>query len=292
MTWLDQVCANQAVTPAAFRVAYAVSKSFNRERYGETGKLHSWPSQGEIATASGLTRRGVQKCLDALTEAGHLSVEVGGKARGDRSTYEAVIYETATGESANRRSPYQPEKSEPPFALSDELRANSEAVRVNGEAIKGEPPFAHKSLNQISDKIFDGASLFPEHEPRQLRRATRNSSESHDKLRADFDEFYAAYPRHVAKEAARRAFERAVKAGADPVKIRLAAMRFAAERDREPDPVKRERFTPHPATWLNAGRWADEAAPTPDPQLSAARGERPRQRQSALELAFRGRFEP
>ena len=80
-----------------------------------------------------------------------------------------------------------------------------------------------------------------------------------------FAAFWNAYPRHVGKIAAEKAFRKALGGGANPEEITLGAMRFAAERDREPDPAKRERFTPHPATWLNAGRWADDPAPAPSP---------------------------
>ncbi|PWB89896.1 hypothetical protein C5688_13735 [Methylocystis sp. MitZ-2018] len=58
-----------------------------------------------------------------------------------------------------------------------------------------------------------------------------------------------------------KAFERAVRSGAAPEQITTAANRFAAERAREPDPAQRERFTPHPATWLNRGSWADDPEP-------------------------------
>jgi len=305
MTWLDQVHANENVTPAAFRVAYAVTKGFNRERFGETGKLQSWRSQVEIAAETGLTRRGVQKCLDALTEAGHLSVEVGGKARGDRSTYEALVYDAKDEERVNGGSPYKPEKSEPQFAHSDELRANGETLRANGEAIKGEPRFAHKSLNQISDKISEGEYSPPPPSEEKKKPAREASGESHPHPEASpprrkdpprrlesppdgFEEFWAAYPRHVGKLAAAKAFQRAVRGGAAPEEITAGASRFAAERLQEPDPERREKFTPHAATWLNAGRWNDAPAPAPN----VFGGQPQRRRPSMFELALRGRVTP
>ena len=71
-----------------------------------------------------------------------------------------------------------------------------------------------------------------------------------------FDEFWTLYPKKEAKGAAVRAFKAAVKkAGPDKVidglKAQLPAL---AATDRQ--------FIPLPATWLNAERWADEAAPT------------------------------
>lgn len=75
----------------------------------------------------------------------------------------------------------------------------------------------------------------------------------------EFDTFWAQYPRKIGKEAARRAFAKAMKkttaekiaAGVEALRIQVAG--------------KDQQFTPHPATWLNAGRWDDEqtaAAPT------------------------------
>lgn len=72
-----------------------------------------------------------------------------------------------------------------------------------------------------------------------------------------FDEFWNAYPRKVSKDAARKAYDRAIKAGrATAADLTAGATRYAAERKGEDST-----FTKHPATWLNAGCWADEPAP-------------------------------
>jgi len=73
----------------------------------------------------------------------------------------------------------------------------------------------------------------------------------------DFEMFWMAYPRRVAKGNARKAFRIAVK-NAVPSVIIAGAERFARER-RGQDP----KFTPHPASWLNAGRWADDPQALP-----------------------------
>jgi len=73
---------------------------------------------------------------------------------------------------------------------------------------------------------------------------------------AGFAEFYAAYPKHVGKIAAERAWDKAVaKGGAGPAEVVAGAAAFAAWCERTRAAPK---FIPHPATWLNAGRWADE----------------------------------
>lgn len=72
---------------------------------------------------------------------------------------------------------------------------------------------------------------------------------------ADFEEFYAAYPRHVGKEAARRAFVKAVKNKAPAADIIEGARRYAAATAAAGTET---RYIAHPATWLNAGRWSDD----------------------------------
>lgn len=62
-----------------------------------------------------------------------------------------------------------------------------------------------------------------------------------------FAEFWAIYPRKVAKGAARKAWAKATRTS-DPPTIIAAASRVE----------DRGQYTPHPASWLNAERWLDE----------------------------------
>jgi hypothetical protein len=73
-----------------------------------------------------------------------------------------------------------------------------------------------------------------------------------------FDAFYAAYPRRVGRAAAERAFAKAVRVATAEVII-AGAKRFAA--DPNLPPKEEARFIPHPASWLNAGRWDDDPLP-------------------------------
>jgi len=71
---------------------------------------------------------------------------------------------------------------------------------------------------------------------------------------ADFEDFWAVYPRKTAKTSALTAWKKATKktAAAD---IIAGARRYAE------DPNREAKFTAYPATWLNGGRWEDEALP-------------------------------
>lgn len=75
-----------------------------------------------------------------------------------------------------------------------------------------------------------------------------------------FDAFWKIYPRKVGKIVAKAAFEKALGV-TTPQEIIQGAERFAS------DPNRVDEFTPHPSTWLNQGRWADD--PLPERTLTA-----------------------
>nr|DAO49093.1 MAG TPA: replisome organizer protein [Caudoviricetes sp.] len=83
----------------------------------------------------------------------------------------------------------------------------------------------------------------------------KTKKSSHARVESDFLDFYAVYPRHVGKEAARRAFVKAVKAGTPAAEIVEGARRYA---NATTAAGTETRYVAHPATWLNAGRWSDD----------------------------------
>jgi hypothetical protein len=70
-------------------------------------------------------------------------------------------------------------------------------------------------------------------------------------LEQEFAEFWNHYPRRIGKLAAQRAYVTARKR-ATPDAILAGVMLYKQSMPQE------ERFRPHPATWLNQGRWMDE----------------------------------
>jgi len=91
----------------------------------------------------------------------------------------------------------------------------------------------------------------------------------------DFEAWWPLFPRKVGKGQARKAYHASRKNPCVTAEILLAAAkRFAASRAGED-----EKFTPHPATWLNGERWLDGAASgtaaviEPDRELSQWRAE-------------------
>lgn len=88
----------------------------------------------------------------------------------------------------------------------------------------------------------------------------------------DFDRFWAIFPRHEAKGAARKAFASALRR-ADVETILAGAQRY---RD-DPNLPDEARFIPHPTTWLNQDRWEDDPLPPRSPNPASRAGDRNRE---------------
>jgi hypothetical protein len=98
-----------------------------------------------------------------------------------------------------------------------------------------------------------------EPEPEEVREIGKPISRAND----GFEDFWAVVPRKIAKPSAQKAYAKALRQ-TDAATLRSAMARYAETR-RGQDP----QFTAHPATWLNAGRWADEIE---TPKLTAITG--------------------
>jgi hypothetical protein len=99
---------------------------------------------------------------------------------------------------------------------------------------------------------------------------------------AAFDRFWLAYPRHVAKLSASRAFTKAIKKTTLPVMLAALAAQKAT-------PQWQRGVIPNASTWLHQERWADDvpqARPAPTPaELEHVARIRERKRREFLEDA-------
>lgn len=131
----------------------------------------------------------------------------------------------------------------------------SDAGRKAGKASAAQRSFNDRST--VVQPSFNHPEPEPEREDTSLRsvslpRGKRAVSHS------NFPDFWAAYPRKVGRGAAEKAFAAAIAKGAT-----VADIAAGLNRQVWPDDP---RFVPHPATWLNQGRWQDDpdaAAPPP-----------------------------
>ena len=243
--WLDQVLADQAMTPFAFAVAYALSSHVNRDS-GE-----AWPSQSRLAEIVGSTDRGVRKAVEQLAARGHLKVYAPtGRKTGNR--YRPILKEGAEVIELHRNG----------GSGKDGLHRNGGAGngashrnggsyenpvhRNGGSGLTGTvvPP---NPLNEPSE-----GDLSPQAPPKAASRKVPPKADG-----ACFDELWEAYPRKVGKDAAVKAYAAAIGRGALHADIMAGVKRYAGQR-RGQDP----KFTAHPSTWLNGGRWKDEEPTT------------------------------
>lgn len=69
-----------------------------------------------------------------------------------------------------------------------------------------------------------------------------------------FSHFWSAYPKKIGKQAARKAFDKAIKA------TDISTILKAIELQRQSPQWSKDngQYIPNPATWLNQGRWDDE----------------------------------
>jgi hypothetical protein len=87
-----------------------------------------------------------------------------------------------------------------------------------------------------------------------MGRESKKTPSSKPAASTDFDTFWAQYPRKVGKIAGKKAFDKAIKL------TTLECLLQGIELLKRETAGKKIDFTPHPATWLNDGRWDDEPA--------------------------------
>ena len=115
--------------------------------------------------------------------------------------------------------------------------------------------------NMLADASTMLASARPEKEKeaekeREIISITTASRRS--EIDKGFDGFWLLCPRKIGKGAAKKAYAKAVQTTSPDV-LKEAMRRYAASRVGEP-----EQYTKHPATWLNAECWLDEAKGAPN----------------------------
>lgn len=276
----------------------------------ETGRCD--PSYGTIASEVGMKRATVIAAVKNLESAQWVAVNRSKtgfdreSGRPETNQFEFNFARSLSG--ARKRGPSAPKQTHPSAekGTPPSHENGTNPVPENGptQCPKTDSPSPENGTLNTSREIHQGntsiekgesetlpprENLFPEDDakkqnPSRGKNTSRGKSSTPQEPDERFDEFWRHYPKKVKKPDAIRAWQAALKRGADPLEIIRGAMAYAAERDREPDPHKRFKFTSHPASWLSDESWADERAPAPsqaDRTVSQANG-RPR-RMSAVE---------
>lgn len=198
----------------------------------------AWPSIRTIAAAGRISAASVKRAIAELQRLGDLRVDRGG---GNRSSRYAL---TVPIQIEQISTPVQPDTG-----------------------ITLTPPPVQPDTAGVSERDWRGFSLIPDpsvtrHETRQVTRQS-----AHDPLEARFETFWTAYPRKVAKDAARKAWNQRKPTEALMVDILAAIARQTLSAQWQRDGGQ---FIPHPATWLRQGRWQDEGIAAPSARLSDA----------------------
>lgn len=117
-------------------------------------------------------------------------------------------------------------------------RGNTAIYQLKPHPANGEPEKPHSPKRETPFPDTSHTSLLNHQEPSMLDE--------------QFERFWQAYPRQVAKVAAKKAFKKVIKAKDAPSLETLieAVLIYAAK-------IKDLQYCAHPATWLNQHRWLD-----------------------------------
>lgn len=200
-----------------------------------------WPSKNTIAAEARCSKRSVDKALEELRESGFVRWKQRPAMDGN--------YQTNYYSVANLFADH-----------SESLGGGAGAARtrctdytgVVQELHRGGAPDARKVTTREVTTVKELTPIPPKGGSGQASKFAYTE---------DFTAFWQAYPRKTGKKAAAKAYAKAIKEGATPQELVQGAARLAA------DPNRVDQYTPHPATWLNQGRWEDE---TPLPARAPA----------------------
>lgn len=203
------------------------------------------PSLSVLARETGLDRSTVKRHLAALDEAGWIErTRPDAKAQweGERTRYRLTL----------------PRGTEPPGVGAEEAHLGADIPqggRTEPPGVGAENHMGGRTVRHLYTDHSDQSQILSDHSSSAPPKATVKKTITDDD--PDFDAFWRAYPRKVGKGQARRAFASAIRK-VDAATINAAAERFAdwCSRSRT-----EQQFIPHPSTWLNGERWADEPQP-------------------------------
>ena len=118
-----------------------------------------------------------------------------------------------------------------------------------------EPPRVAASCGE-TPQVTASRGLNPiQSESKSESKSESNPNDRRAALTAAFDTFWAAYPRHMGKKAAQKAFE---KIAPDEGLLNTMLKALALWKTSQQWTKDGGQFIPHPATWLNGRRWEDE----------------------------------
>lgn len=151
-----------------------------------------------------------------------------------------------------------PQPAEGQFYMHAYLERNRSREQIEALSEKrseaGKRGGAARHGKQLAEQVSGPVKQTPSRSKPDTDTATKNTQAA--AAAAEFDRFWTLYPRKVGKEAARKAYDKA-RRNTDEAAVAAGLLNATQVwRTTQTEP----RFIPHPATWLNEGRWADEVA--------------------------------
>ncbi|MEI9992077.1 MAG: hypothetical protein WDM86_18825 [Rhizomicrobium sp.] len=93
--WRDQVCADNGLRPAAFKIGYVMADYMtmaeSAEEYRRTGKVIIWPSQESLHLRTELAHDTIRSSVAQLIERGHLRKLKRGNQFTGSNTYRIIL---------------------------------------------------------------------------------------------------------------------------------------------------------------------------------------------------------
>lgn len=221
----------RVLTGNEFKVAYALILYFHNS---QTGKC--FPSYRLLAEESGTSAPTAVTAVKKLKTLGVVGFDPSNGGRNQRNSYNIDV------QAAER--------------LMEEVFGEPNTKFQPAE--QGVQPTEHKGSPSRNAYISEDTNEGNNEGKHNNARSARTSMQP-DKLRQqqEFDEWYEAYPRHVGRGQALKAYSDARKKVAR--EILLAGAKRAAKEYADTD----KQYIPHPKTWLNGERWLDEDTPKP-----------------------------
>ncbi|WP_375460032.1 helix-turn-helix domain-containing protein [uncultured Enterovirga sp.] len=206
----------------------------------------AWPSQRLLSEHTELDQKTVRSALKTLSEKGVIFREPFTREDGSRGADRIQLSLLQSGSEQNHGP--VPTGSGGTGTASGGTGVRPGGVGAYSPGGTGGAPGQELSLElskEISPSIEAPAEPVPE--PKALKPKAGSEPDG-------FPEWYQAFPRHVGRDAARKAYGAVLRdRRATQAELLAGAIRYAAER-RGQD----QKYTKHPAAWLIAGRWADE----------------------------------
>ncbi len=227
------------------------------------GKQTCYPSQSYIAKKLGIARETVNTAFDRLRGAGFIATQQQTGPNGERlsdlitlldtrrppvTQTDTPVTQTDTPLLANSHPPTS--KLTPP-CLAESHKVNKTEVNKGSKRTSSYPPSSDATQNTSSSPDSSTEASSPE---QATGKRAQGVNAREDVMLAQFERWYAAYPRHESKQAAWKAWAKIDPSMTDAL---IAAVAVQAIEKGWHDPARRQ-YVPLPATWLNGKRWEDE----------------------------------